>query len=127
MKKDGVLFAAFLLISFVIMSLIMYFGFNSFYQKYPKINLEQSYNSQIHTVYVLYGGTYITLQDGRKISIPNSVNRNYDNEYLTDIVEKGDYIIKAANTDSLTIMKESGEKYLFVIDRVITEGNTVEW
>lgn len=95
-------------------------------KEFPKIRIDSTFegvvqNIHLYTNSVPKGALHITLSDGRKISVTNSLpeeiitnKENIKNLFLYRFLQFGDTIMKPSGKDSLYVFKQ-GKKYTFYL------------
>ena len=95
-------------------------------EKFPKIGIDSTFegtvqSTHLYTNSIPKGALHITLSDGRKISVSNSLPKeivvtkeNIKDLFLYRFVQSGDTIMKPSGKDSLYVFKQ-GKKYTFYL------------
>ena len=92
-------------IAFVICMFAMYF-IQSDLNKYESIG-NKHFEGQVHSIKVNMGTSFIILNDGRKIQIPNSRNKALSPYDFCDFIKQGDRVEKKHNSDMIYIYRNS--------------------
>ncbi len=79
---------------------------------YEFIEKNSVLEGQIIKIKPSHGSSYIELNSGRKVLIPQSKNYKYSPSGFSEIASVGDSITKGFNNDTLYLFK-SNEKYVF--------------
>jgi hypothetical protein len=117
-------------ISVIIVGYFLNKEFNPFYKriqwleveipKHKPITKQDSLNGILIDFFHTRGCTYVTLNNGKKISIPASRNGLYRNNFIGDFLNKGDRLYKRQHSDTLIIERDS-KYYYFLVGRIINE------
>jgi len=88
-------------------------------EKYIKIEHITSLNGTVSEVKIIKGYSYLKIRDTLLVVYP-SLNYNYKKEYFSDIVKKGDEIVKSAGSDTIILIQDD-KKYIFKNNSVINK------
>jgi hypothetical protein len=89
------------------------------YGKYNNFLFEEEYQGVITKIMMEYREkVYFKLDDTLEFFLPNSKNCNFSENELIYFLNKGDFLIKPKNSDTLYILRNK-EKYLFIINKNI--------
>jgi hypothetical protein len=80
-------------------------------EQYLKLREIASIDGNISDVKVKKGYSYLKIGDTSVVVYP-SLNYNYEKLYFSDIVQKGDRIIKSLDSDTITLIQQD-TKYIF--------------
>jgi hypothetical protein len=127
-RKGGKELNLTILIFLILMGVIGFMGvdsyFNNLYSQYPVVNYETQVKDRMTKIVLEHGALLIDLSTGRKVAIIPSNFKNYDLDNYS-LIEKGDSVIKKANSDSITI-KNNGLYYVFVLKKTTNVGETLK-
>ena len=121
MKKNK--YYIFLIIIGAVFFLFIYFLTNNYQsekdESYKRITYTDKIAGMLEKIDDNRGVLYIDLSKGIKFSIGASTrNYNYNRNDIWGFLNKGDSIVKPANTDTIYVIRK-GIVYFFVIDSVI--------
>lgn len=88
--------------------------------KHKQVTTQDSLKGVISALFTERGWTYLTLENGEKLSIRASRNGLYENNFIGDFLVAGDFLDKRANSDTLLVKRSDG-MYYFVIGEIINE------
>jgi len=90
-----------------------------FKKKHHLVTIIDDISGTAVQVYRSHGSSYIKLDDGSFVRLIGSSNYQYDIHYLDKVLRTGDQIQKKFNSDTIVILKRTGEKYFFVLGESI--------
>lgn len=90
-----------------------------FKKKHQLVTIEDEIRGTAIQVYRDHGSSYVKLDDGSFVRLLASSNYQYEIPYLNKALRTGDQILKKSNSDTILIVKRTGEKYFFVSGKSI--------
>ena len=110
-------FYAYLILGFIILVAIGIPLQRNAWKKYPTVQFQSEVKGEINKLWN-NRGIFGELKSGQKFSFPTTYNYNYEPNFISDFIKKGDFILKPANSDSIFIFRND-KKYFFVIGKSI--------
>lgn len=86
-------------------------------QEYPELTISESVTGRISNIYHgnlnlyrnVYSQAYVTLADGRKLSVAGDIDEPGHSPTLDEVIEVGDSLVKRPNHFSFIIIKSDGQ------------------
>jgi len=105
---------------FVISVLTGTIALKYWWSRYPVIQRSDRLDNEIGELKAYQSSALVTLDDGRKITLPSSRNYEYAPHDLNELLKEGDYLIKHPDSDTLVIIRNKTQ-YTYVIGLFLNE------